>query len=455
MRAASRVLGRYRRISRTVAVVALLYSIALVLTGGFEVVVAGVLLRSHEVDKFVTLAIIAGLLDVLGDERTVDGSWTLGLQVARTVAGLGRILAGVAGIGLLLGVLFWWVAGFVRPMTLETPFADMALLELYTRHAAQNDLLVGPYSRFFWHHPGPAMFYLFRPLYELSGERYESIRWSSREGVPLAAENDPRLVFERLFQDNSPNARAAMQKRLAEERSILDMVQENTRALHRRLGRNDQQKLDEYLTSVRAVEGQIRRSEAWLNVPRPKVDSGKLDLEVSPRAHDDLKQYLRTMFDLIFLAFQSDTTRVCTFQLDQEVANHPFTKFLGFTDTYHGLSHHGGDPDTLKKLAQVDRFYLDQLASFLRRLKAAKEPDGTMLDRTLILYGSGMNNGERGGHFSTNLPILFAGGRKLGVKQGQHLAFKQLDHKILQRHTPARRRFPISSTRCWNTSRSR
>jgi hypothetical protein len=179
VRAASRVLGRYRRISRTVAVVALLYSIALVLTGGFEIVVTGLLLRSHEVNKFVTLAIVAGLLDVLGDERVVDGSWTLGLQVARTAAGLGRILAGVAGIGLFLGVLLWWVAGFVRPMTLETPFADMALLEIYTRHAAQNDLLLGPYSRFFWHHPGPAMFYLFRPLYELSGERYESLRWSA------------------------------------------------------------------------------------------------------------------------------------------------------------------------------------------------------------------------------------------------------------------------------------
>jgi hypothetical protein len=128
------------------------------------------------------------------------------------------------------------------------------------------------------------------------------------------------------------------------------------------------------------------------------------------------------------LAFQSDTTRVCTFQIDQEVANHPFTKFLGFTDTYHGLSHHGGDPAALEKLAQVDRFYLEQLAAFLRRLKGDAEPGGTMLDRTIILYGSGMNNGDRGGHFSTNLPLLVVGGRALGIKQGRHLAFKQPDH---------------------------
>ncbi|OAI49991.1 hypothetical protein AYO44_06050 [Planctomycetaceae bacterium SCGC AG-212-F19] len=271
-----------------------------------------------------------------------------------------------------------------------------------------------------------------------TGEARKSATMSfSREGVPLAAENHPHLVFERLFQDNSPTGRAGMEKRHAEERSILDLVQESSRDLHRRLGHNDRQKLDEYLTSVRAVEGQIRRSEAWLNVPKTRVDASKIDLKVNPRAHDELKQYLGTMFDLIFLAFQTDTTRVCTFQLDQEVANHPFTKFLGFTDTYHGLSHHGGDPDMLKKLAQVDRFYLDQLGAFMRRLKAAPEGAGTMLDRTLILYGSGMNNGERGGHFKTNLPILFAGGRHLGLKQGQHLAYKQSEHNSYKTHASA------------------
>lgn len=271
-----------------------------------------------------------------------------------------------------------------------------------------------------------------------TGEARHSATMSfSREGVPLAAENDPRLVFERLFQDTSPSARSAVQKRLAEERSILDMVQDSSRALRRRLGRIDQQKLDEYLTSVHEVEAQIRRSEAWLDVPKPAVDSATLDLKVNPRAHDELKQYLATMFDLIFLAFQSDTTRVATFQLDQEVANHPFTKFLGFTDTYHGLSHHGGDPEMLKKLAQIDRFYLDQLAAFLRRMKAAQEGAGTLLDRTLILYGSGMNNGDRGGHFGTNLPLLFAGGRGLGLEQGRHLAYKQPEHATYKTHASA------------------
>lgn len=251
----------------------------------------------------------------------------------------------------------------------------------------------------------------------------------SRSGVPLAAENNPRLVFERLFQDDSPQALAAMRKRLAEERSILDLVQESSRSLHRRLGRSDRQKLDEYLESVRSLEAQVERSERWLNVPRKSVDGKNLNLDVSPRSNDDLKQYLQTMFDLIFLAFQTDTTRVCTYQLALEVANNPFTKFLGFTETHHGLSHHGGDPDLLKKLAEVDRFYLARFAEFLGKLKGAGEADGTMLDHTLMLYGSGMNNGERGGHYSTNLPILFAGGRKLSFKQGQHLAYRQSEHK--------------------------
>src|SRR5262249_38669274 len=153
----------------------------------------------------------------------------------------------------------------------------------------------------------------------------------------------------------------------------LDMVQESSRSLHRRLGRSDRQKLDEYLSSVRSVEAQVERSERWLNVPRTRFDGKNLNLDVSPRSYDDLKQYLQTMFELIFLAFRTDTTRVCTFQLAMEVANNPFTKFLGFTETHHVLSHHGGDLEMLKKLAQVDRFHLAQFGEFLRKLKDTRE----------------------------------------------------------------------------------
>jgi hypothetical protein len=251
----------------------------------------------------------------------------------------------------------------------------------------------------------------------------------SREGVPLAAENNPRLVFERLFRETSASAREEAERRLAEQRSVLDIVQQSARSLSRRLGRNDQRKLDEYLTAVRAVEKQVDRSQAWMDVPKPHVDEESLNLDVESRSNNDLRDYLRTMFDLMFLAFQTDTTRVGTFQVDREVANHPFTPFLGFNDAYHGLSHHGGDPQVLKKLAQIDRFHLEQFAHFLSKMKAAEEDGASMLDRTVIVYGSGMNNGATGGHYATNLPILFAGGRGLGVQQGLHLAYRQTDHE--------------------------
>jgi hypothetical protein len=252
-------------------------------------------------------------------------------------------------------------------------------------------------------------------------------------------------VFARLFQESTESARDQAQRRIAEERSILDMVQQSAQALERRLGRHDQRKLDEYLTAVRAVEKQVDRSEAWMNVPKPHVDAEALNLDVESGSHNDLRDYLRTMFDLTFLAFQTDTTRVCTFQLDCEVANHPFTAYLGFNDTYHGLSHHGGDPESLRKLAQVDCFYIEQLAHFLAKMKAAEEADAALLDRTLIVYGSGMNNGATGGHYATNLPILFAGGRALGVRQGQHLAFRQSDHQTYKSHAPAP---PLSNLFC-------
>lgn len=250
----------------------------------------------------------------------------------------------------------------------------------------------------------------------------------SREGVPLAAENSPRRVFERLFMQSDAGSLAAQQARFSDERSILDFVQEDARALNRRLGKIDQRKLDEYLTAVRSVEKQVARSEAWLAIPKREVAASAVNLEPSPNASNELQDYLRSMFDLIFLAFQTDTTRVSTFQIHREVTNQVFNAFLDFTERYHVLSHHGGDADALEKLAKIDRFHIEQLGHFLKKLKAAEEADGTMLDRTLVIYGSGMNNGSTGGHYSTNIPILFAGGRGLGVKHGQHLAYRQKDH---------------------------
>lgn len=256
----------------------------------------------------------------------------------------------------------------------------------------------------------------------------------SREGVPLAAENNPRLVFERLFVDDNDSSRAKVLQRLEDNQSILDIVQDDTRSLNRRLGRSDKQKLDEYLTAVRSVEKQVQRSKAWLDIPKPKVDGSQLNFDVNSRSHDDLQDFMTTMFDLIFLAFQTDTTRVATFQIHPETTGQDFGAFLGFGGNYHGFSHHGGDPETLEKLAKIDRFHMEQFARFMKKLKAAQEGEGSMLDRTQLLYGGGVNNGYTGGHYTTNIPVLFAGGRGLGIRQGQHLAYRQADHPAFRNH---------------------
>jgi hypothetical protein len=254
----------------------------------------------------------------------------------------------------------------------------------------------------------------------------------SREGVPLAAENKPRLVFERLFVEDKGTSRAAVQQRLSDDQSILDIIQDDTRSLNRRLGKRDKQKLDEYLTAVRSVEQQVQRSKAWMDVPKPQVDGKNLNFDVNSRSHDDLQDFMAVMFDLMFLAFQTDTTRVATFQIHPETTGQDFNAFLGFGGNYHGFSHHGGDPKTLEKLAKIDLFHIEQFAIFVKKLKAAEEADGSMLDRTMLVYGGGVNNGYTGGHYNTNIPVLFAGGKGLGIKQGQHLAFKQDGRKAYE-----------------------
>lgn len=246
----------------------------------------------------------------------------------------------------------------------------------------------------------------------------------SRDAVPLPAESSPRAVFERLFVDDSPQARQAKLQRFAEQKSILDAILTQSNALHRRLGQRDQRKLDEYLTSVREVERRLERAERWMDVPKPEVAAEKLRLDAEPNARGDRATYFRVMYDLLFLSLQTDTTRVCTFELGREAAGGYFTE-LGLSANHHELSHHGGDAAMLEGLHKIDMFHLKQLGYLLARLKEAREGDASLLDRTMIMYGSGMNSGAGGGHSPKNLPLLVAGGKRLGLRLGQHLAFKQ------------------------------
>lgn len=246
----------------------------------------------------------------------------------------------------------------------------------------------------------------------------------SRDAVPLPAEHSPRAVFNRLFVEDTMGSRKAQVQRFQEDRSILDTVLGQTRQLNRTLGKRDQRKLDEYLTSVREVERRVKRAESWMDVPKPEVDYRHLRLDARPEERGKRQDWERTMYDLAKMAFETDTTRVITLQLGREAAGGYFTE-LGLQANHHELSHHGGDEDMLEGLHKIDRFHLEQLGHLLGTLKSTEEQGCRLLDRTMILYGSGMNSGEGGGHSPKNLPLLFAGGRELGLRLSSHLRFEQ------------------------------
>lgn len=236
-------------------------------------------------------------------------------------------------------------------------------------------------------------------------------------GTPLPAENSPRRLFERLFVPDTAGDKAAALRRYAEQRSILDDVAAESAALSKKLGTADKRKLDEYLASVRDTEKSVERMQGWVDVPKPKVGDTGLQLGSQPGNGHDRPMWLDVMLELSYLAFITDLTRVIAFEWSREAGG-----YGGGGENHHELSHHGGDAGMLAKLATIDRFHLSRLGRFMGMLKATPEADGTMLDRTMVMFGSGMNSGAGGEHSPKNLPLLVAGGAKLGVKLGRHLA---------------------------------
>ena len=257
------------------------------------------------------------------------------------------------------------------------------------------------------------------PSLELSEAGGATTLAFDRFGVPLPAERNPQLLFNRLFVPEGEASRQATLRRYAERSSLLDAVLGQAKSLRNRLGTSDQRKLDEYLGSVRETERRVERLKSWVDIPFPTVDATELRLNVEPNRHD-MPMWLDAMLELSYLALQTDTTRVITFEWAREAGSLSPT-----AHDHHTLSHHGGDANMLRGLAEIDRAYVGKLARFLGLLKATKEADSTMLDSTLVLYGSGMNNGKGGGHSPQNLPLLLAGGQKLGIKHGQHLKFER------------------------------
>jgi hypothetical protein len=236
-------------------------------------------------------------------------------------------------------------------------------------------------------------------------------------GTPLPAENSPQRLFERLFVPEDAASREATLKRHAEKRSILDDVLGEAKALEKKLGSADQTKLAEYLSSVRETEIRLQRQVDWVDVPKPKVDPTGLQLNSKPGDAHDRPMWLDVMLEICYLSFVTDTTRVITFEWAREAGG----RGIG-GENHHELSHHGGDPETLKKLAAVDRGYLSKLARFMTFLRTTEEGGRPMLDHTMLVYGSGMNSGPRGEHSPKNLPLIVGGGSAWGLKHGQHIA---------------------------------
>jgi len=204
---------------------------------------------------------------------------------------------------------------------------------------------------------------------------------------------------------------------------MLDLVLENSRSMKNRLGKQDQRKLDEYLSSVRDIEQRVNRSQAWLDVPKPAIAESAANLTADQSSP---VEYMQAMYDLIFLAFQTDSTRLATYMLGQvagatTIAN-TFPACLGLPGNWHGLAHGAGKNDGAKNLGRFDQLLAEQLTRFMTRLNDTPEADGTMLDNTLIFYGS--SNSKT--HNNNNYPLVLAGGRNLGFKHNQ---FLQLDAK--------------------------
>jgi hypothetical protein len=238
----------------------------------------------------------------------------------------------------------------------------------------------------------------------------------SRDGVPMPAEDSPSTVFERLFGEEKGSA-TERESRRRSRRSVLDAIGEDARALDRKLGHDDRSKLAEYLQSVREVEIRTERMEAWLKVPKPKVDGTRFQRTVSKVAAGD---YYRTMYDLMVLALRTDMTRVITYMTANESLGLAIPE-IGITQGRHELSHHNGDKAVLESLARSDAFLVEQFSYFLDQLKAADDGGESLLDRTMVLFGSGMSYGHS--HSLANLPTIFAGGAKLGLRHGQHLDY--------------------------------
>jgi len=235
----------------------------------------------------------------------------------------------------------------------------------------------------------------------------------NRNGRAIPAEHRPKRIFDMLFVKSDRDAA----RRLAQSQSTLDDLLADARSLRQTLSTRDRKTLDEYLQSVRDTEIQVEKAKRWINIPLPQVDVDHLTLDITP---EDPRVFLQTMFELIYLAFQTDSTRVATYQIGREngvgVSDY-LARAVGFNLT-HQLSHNTKDPGGWKNFGTYCRFLSEEFGRFASRLKATPEAggDGSMLDNTLLLFGSASS----AFHLSRNYPLILAGGRNMGFRHGQY-----------------------------------
>ena len=233
--------------------------------------------------------------------------------------------------------------------------------------------------------------------------------------LPLTSENDPRVIFERLFGSSDSTDRNVRATRLQQDRSILDSITDRVHALQRRLGPADKTKVNDYLESLRAVERQIQKAEEQSSRELPEVDR---PVGV-PGTFDE---HVALLYDLQVLAYQCDLTRVITFMYGREQSARTYPQ-LGVPDPHHQITHHANDPEKLEKCTKIQVHHVTLFASYLEKLQNISDGDGSLLDSMVILFGSGLSNSDR--HTHGPLPTVVVGGRSSSIKGGRHLLYPE------------------------------
>ena len=239
-----------------------------------------------------------------------------------------------------------------------------------------------------------------------------TIAWSN-ETTPLPMENNPRVVFERMFGDSGTTDPSARRAGLQKDGSLLDSVVERVGDLERGLGPGDRTKLAQYLEAVRDIERRIQKAESQSARALPVVDQ-------PPGIPNTVREHAKLMFDLQALAYETDLTRVVTFMIGREITGRTYAE-IGVPDAHHPISHHQGDKEKIAKVAQINTFHVTLFSEFLEKLRSTPDGDGTLLDHVLLVYGAGM--ADSNAHASKNLPLLVAGG--VTSRGGRHIRYQE------------------------------